>query len=102
MHTSNDARFAYARRQIMVNQTLKCVAILLVGITIGAPTPATAQSDPDAISRPTADWPAASPDGTRLAFVSNATGTETIWIANRDGSNAKPLLNWRGSAQIDP
>ena len=31
-----------------------------------------------------------SPDGTRLAFTSTRSGSEEIWIANRDGSN--PLL----------
>ena len=30
-----------------------------------------------------------SPDGARLAFASTRSGTEEIWIANRDGTNAQ-------------
>lgn len=32
-----------------------------------------------------------SPDGTRIAFVSDRTGTEVIWTARVDGSGEKPL-----------
>jgi Tol biopolymer transport system component/DNA-binding winged helix-turn-helix (wHTH) protein len=37
------------------------------------------------------DTPRFSPDGSRIAFVSNRTGWEEIWIANRDCSNAYQL-----------
>ena len=37
------------------------------------------------------DTPRFSPDGSRIAFVSNRTGWEEIWIASRDCSNAWQL-----------
>jgi hypothetical protein len=37
------------------------------------------------------DFPALSPDGGRLALVSNRTGSIAIWIANADGSGARQL-----------
>jgi hypothetical protein len=43
-----------------------------------------------------------SPDGARLAFVSNASGTDAIWIVNRDGTNAHPLVSWPGVTQKYP
>lgn len=48
------------------------------------------------------DTPTFSNDGTRFVFSSDLTGNSTIWIANRDGSKAYPLVNWFGSNQIDP
>jgi len=35
--------------------------------------------------------PRISPDGTMLAFVSDRTGPRAIWLANRDGTNPRPL-----------
>jgi len=36
-------------------------------------------------------FPALSPDGTRLAFVSNRTGQRSLWLSSIDGSNPRPL-----------
>lgn len=35
--------------------------------------------------------PRFSPDGSKLAFISDRDGAENVWIANSDGSNAKQL-----------
>lgn len=35
--------------------------------------------------------PAYSPDGTHIAFVSDRSGNENLWIARRDGSDPRPL-----------
>ncbi len=75
---------------------------LLIGAFLVAVRVAAAQPDPDFDRRPTSDWPTGSPDGTRLVFVSDATGTKNIWVANQDGSNPRPVMNWGGSAQVDP
>jgi dipeptidyl aminopeptidase/acylaminoacyl peptidase len=36
--------------------------------------------------------PRAAPDGSALAFVSDATGWANVWVADADGSRARPLL----------
>ncbi len=36
--------------------------------------------------------PRFSPDGSRLAYVSDATGWWNVWVADGDGSHARPLL----------
>src|SRR4051812_40542839 len=48
------------------------------------------------------DSPTASRDGSKLAFVSDASGSYKIWISNRDGSHAHELGQWDGSAQLEP
>lgn len=47
-------------------------------------------------------YPQVSPDGTRLAYVSTASGHHELWIANRDGSDARQLTTARGGAVKDP
>ncbi len=37
-----------------------------------------------------------SPDGSRVAFQSDRTGTWEIWLCNRDGSNAAQLTHFQG------
>ncbi len=37
-----------------------------------------------------------SPDGTRIAFVSARSGHSDLWVANRDGSQARQLTNFGG------
>lgn len=39
--------------------------------------------------------PAFSPDG-RLAFESNRTGSTEVWVSDADGSNARPVTDFRG------
>ena len=46
--------------------------------------------------------PAYSPDGTRLAFASTRSGTEEIWIANRDGSNPLQVTSMGGAQCANP
>jgi Tol biopolymer transport system component len=76
---------------------LWCLAALIL-----ASAPVRAQNDPDLFVAPFADWAAASPNGKTLLFVSNATGNETIWMSNRDGTNLHPLIAWADSEQLDP
>ncbi len=40
--------------------------------------------------------PAPSPDGTKLAFSSERSGTQELWVCNRDGSNPQPLTSFAG------
>jgi Tol biopolymer transport system component len=42
------------------------------------------------------------PDGSRIAFVSNRTGSKEIWIANRDGSNQTQLTFFNGPSVGSP
>lgn len=39
-----------------------------------------------------ASQPRFSPDGSQLAFVSDADGWPTLWVADPDGTNARPVL----------
>jgi len=48
------------------------------------------------------DEPAVSPDGRRIAFASNRTGTSEIWTADADGSNARQLTFHRGPIVVSP
>jgi TolB protein len=64
--------------------------------------PLRSQDDPDLSIAPIADYATPSPDGTKLLFVSNATGNQTIWTANRDGTAPQPLIDLPGSDQLDP
>ena len=38
--------------------------------------------------------PSFSPDGSRIAFMSNRTGVDTLWVSNRDGSNQEPIVEF--------
>src|SRR5204862_7041022 len=38
------------------------------------------------------------PDGSRIAFVSNRTGSKEVWIANNDGSNQTQLTFFNGAS----
>ena len=47
-------------------------------------------------------YPAFSPDGRRIAFMSDRSGTDEIWICNSDGSNATQLTSFGGAAIFGP
>jgi len=48
------------------------------------------------------DHPALSPDGGRIAFASNRTGANEIWVAELDGSNPRQLTFHNGPIVIAP
>lgn len=67
-----------------------CLAALL------ATGPALAQSPPApgtvrALTQPQDDYPDVSPDGTRIVFQSNRSGTWQLWLMNRDGTGLRRL-----------
>ncbi len=48
------------------------------------------------------ETPNYSPDGKRLAFASTRSGTEEIWVADADGSNAAQMTSVRGPQCSNP
>jgi dipeptidyl aminopeptidase/acylaminoacyl peptidase len=53
-------------------------------------------------SKLTAEYPASSPDGTKLVYVSNETGSRDLWIASVNGANATLLTPWPDSDERHP
>ncbi|PJF33617.1 MAG: hypothetical protein CUN57_01675, partial [Phototrophicales bacterium] len=53
------------------------------------------------------DWawdkhPSFSPDGEQVVFYSNRTGTNQLWVMNRDGSGQHLLMDANGYNDFDP
>jgi Tol biopolymer transport system component/imidazolonepropionase-like amidohydrolase len=46
--------------------------------------------------------PRFSPDGKKIAFLSDRSGAENIWIADPDGGNPKPLTTGRNNSYCSP
>jgi Tol biopolymer transport system component len=46
--------------------------------------------------------PQFSPDGSRIAFASDRSGSHEIWVCDRDGSNAMKLTSFGGPYTADP
>jgi Tol biopolymer transport system component/DNA-binding winged helix-turn-helix (wHTH) protein len=68
---------------------------LLIGTSPPAPTPVASST----YDEHTPDY---SPDGKRLAFTSNRSGAEEIWIANADGSNPMKMTSMNGPLCANP
>jgi hypothetical protein len=52
-------------------------------------------------SQPSDEWaPAFSHDGTRLAYLSDQSGSNQVWTMNPDGSNPMQVSSWDGHDQI--
>ena len=55
------------------------------------------------VSSTKSDWePSSSPDGKRLAFVSERSGAPEVWLCDRDGSNQQPLTSLAGPIVMGP
>lgn len=46
--------------------------------------------------------PRLSPDGMRLAFISDESGSDNVWMADADGRNARPLSRRPRSGMLSP
>ena len=74
---------------------------LLVFSTLAAMSLATSLAS-DEINRVAAEYPATSPDGSKLVYTLNAAGNRDLWIANANGANATILAPWRDSDEKQP
>src|SRR5213596_2892065 len=48
------------------------------------------------------DFPAVAPGGDRVAFASNRTGENEIWVADADGANPQQVTFHRGPVVMAP
>jgi Tol biopolymer transport system component len=46
--------------------------------------------------------PRFSPDGKKLAYISDRSGADSLWVANADGSDARPLTEEENTAFVSP
>ncbi|MCG8432657.1 MAG: DPP IV N-terminal domain-containing protein [Gammaproteobacteria bacterium] len=78
-------RLVYERDQSVCN--LWQVQLTAGGSGVASPLPSSTQWE----------WsPQFSPDGNRIAFVSDRSGTAEIWVSNRDGFNPLQLTEFKG------
>lgn len=49
-----------------------------------------------------ATQPVFSPSGTQIAFISDRSGSENVWIADADGANARALSHETGAVFVSP
>ncbi len=66
------------------------------------PHPALRPSQPFIASTKSEDHPEYSPDGTKIAFISQRSGTQEIWLCASDGSNPVRLTSMGGPIVLAP
>ena len=73
--------------------TLTIVATPVDAQTPAAPDPAVARAIEAIASIRSAGGPRFSPDGSRIAYISNASGIPQLWVMNSDGSRQTQVTN---------
>jgi Tol biopolymer transport system component len=88
-------RLAYGRSNVFLN-------VNIWQATLDAPTRATRAPVKLVSSSRNQANPAFSPDGRRLAFESNRSGTPEIWVSDADGSNPSAVTAFGGPVTGSP
>jgi CubicO group peptidase (beta-lactamase class C family)/imidazolonepropionase-like amidohydrolase/Tol biopolymer transport system component len=60
------------------------------------------QAQPLLTGRAFQSQPRYSPDGTRLVYISDESGSDNVWIANADGTEAQPLTRLPRAGMLSP
>src|SRR5215203_2419099 len=63
---------------------------------------ATLTSGSEEVNKPTAEYPAPSPNGSQLVYVSTALGSRDLWRSDRNGANSSVLTPWPSSDEKHP
>ena len=95
----NQAEPRLASSCLTYNYSMKLNALIL---TLFALPALAAEPSSNILFQVRDTYPQLSPDGTRIVFQSNRTGSEQIWLMNRDGTGVTQLTDLPGNGAETP
>lgn len=100
--SQNTATVVTETRSETVNMKYKFIGLMFLLISAAShaqesPTPAPLRLTPKRLTNVLDSYPMVSPDGSKIVFESNRTGTAEIYVMNADGKNITQLTNNKAS-----